>query len=300
MIKLDINRLYLEKKYGINTGRISQAGLSNIDEVMQAEALQGNAQAANIEREVFNSPEQILQLYQLTNPKNRFLLLRSMKQEDLVYMMQFLNEKALYGALNYISQDKLMKMVSQMPKSKLATIVFNKFSVKKFLKIIPEREMNKFFNSPKIEKNKIIKAVDGLDPAKLQSIMELLTGQPCKSCDSREVKDKLVDLDDKKFKKALFSMTPETKSALIQGITAENPKALLEFSNDALMKPLTQLQKQDFMKCLTVLEPEDYLKMLQELPKDLMPLVCSQIDSGVFAELLSSNFKNLLQSVAFN
>lgn len=298
MITLDVNHLYLAKMFGINTSRINRAGLKTIDEFMEAEALQGNSQAARFEDEVFNSPEQILRLYQLTSPKNRFLILRNMKEEELLFIMQFLDEDVMYSALKFLSQDKLTKMVSELPKAKLATVVFNSFTVEKFLQIIPEKEMNKFFESPKIERTKITKAVDGLDQSKLQGIMESLTGQPCSHCDSREVRAKLGELDDKKFQRAVLAMNPETKAALIQGMTEDNPEYLLEFSTDAMMKPLTQLQKPDFMKCLAVLEPEDYLNMLQELPKDIMPLVCTQIDPDVFAELLSTNFKDILKEIS--
>ena len=235
--------------FGINTSRINRAGLRTIDEFMEAEALQGNTQAADFEDEVFNSPEQILRLYQLASPKNRFLILRNMKEEELMFIMQFLGEDVLYDSLRFLSQDKLMKMVSELPKEKLATIVFNSFTVENFLKIIPEKEMNKFFESPKIERTKITRAVDGLDQNKLQGMMEVLTGQPCKHCDSREVRAKLGELDDKKFQRALLAMAPETKAALIQGMTEENPEYLLEFSTEAMMKPLTQLQKPEFLKC---------------------------------------------------
>ena len=284
--------------FGINTSRINRAGLKTIDEFMQIEAAQGNVQAAKFEDEVFNSPEQVLKLYQLTSPKNRFLILRNMKQDDLCYIMQFLGDKVLFDALKFIPHDKLNKMVSELPKAKLATIVFSKFSVEQFLKVIPEKEMNKFFESPKIEKAKILKAVDGLDPNKLQGIMENLTGQPCKHCDSREVKAKLLELDEKKFQRAIISMAPETKSALIQGMAEDNPRYLLEFSSDAMMQPLNMLQKPEFLKCLDVLKPEDYLDMLTELPEDIMPLVCTQIDPDMFAELLSSQFKDILKQIA--
>ena len=284
--------------FGINTSRINKAGLKTIDEFMQAEAVQGNAQAAKFEDEVFNSPEQVLRLYQLASPKNRFLILRNMKQEDLCFIMQFLDDKTLYSALKFIPHEKLQKMVSELPKAKLATIVFNHFTVEQFLKVVPEKAMNKFFESPKIEKPKLLNAVDGLDPSKLQGIMENLTGQPCKHCDSREVKAKLAELDDKKFQRAIISMAPETKAALIQGMAEDNPKCLLEFSPDAMMAPLNQLQKPQFLKCLDVLAPEDYLGMLTELPEDIMPLVCTQIDPDVFSEILSSKFQDILKEIS--
>ena len=298
MITLDVNLSYLIKNYGINTKRINEAGATTIDEFMEAQAAQGNKSAVSFEDDVFNDPDSILELYQLTSPKNRFLILKNLKSDELQYLMQFLGEDVLYDSLRFLSQDKLMKMVSQLPKQKLATIVFNSFSVQDFLKVTQEKEMNKFLESPKIEKNKIIKAVEGLDQNKLQGMMELMTGQPCAHCDSREVQQKLLSLDDRKFQKTLQAFNPETKAALILNMTEDNPEYLLEFSTNALMKPLTQLDKPDFLKTLSVLEPDDYLNMLQEVPEEIMPAIVTQIDPEVFAELLSANFKDILKEIS--
>ncbi|MBQ2645334.1 hypothetical protein IJG14_07180 [bacterium] len=298
MITLDVNLSYLIKNYGVNTKRINQAGLTTIDEFMETEAVQGNTQAASFEDDVFGDADSILELYQLTSPKNRFLILKNMKTDELQYLMQFLGEDVLYDSLRFLSQEKLTKMVSQLPKEKLATVVFSSFSVQDFLKVTQEKEINKFFQSPKIEKNKIIKSVEGLEQSKLQGMMELLTGQPCSHCDSREVQAQLLNLDNRKFQRTLEAFNPEIKTALISNMVEENPEYLLEFSTNAMMKPLTQLDKPEFLKTLTVLEPEDYLNMLQELPEDIMPLVITQIDPEVFAELLSTNFKDILKEIS--
>lgn len=298
MITLDVNLSYLIKNYGINTKRINEAGLTTIDDFMEAQAVQGNKEAVDFEDDVYNDPASILELYQLTSPKNRFLILKNLKADDLQYLMQFLDDKVLYSALQFISQDKLTKLVSQLPKEKLATIVFNSFSVKNFLKVTQEKEMNKFFESPKIEKQDILNSISGLEQNKLQGMMELLTGEMTTHCDSREVRDKMATLDDKKFARTLMAFNPETKASMIMNMTDENPEYLLEFSTNALMKPLTQLQKPDFLKTLQVLEPEDCLDMLQELPKDIMPAVVTQIDPEVFAQLLSTNFKDILKEIS--
>ena len=78
MITLDVNLAYLIKNYKVNTKRINEAGLTTIDEFMEAEAAQGNKSAVSFENEVFNDPQSILELFQLTSPKNRFLILKNL------------------------------------------------------------------------------------------------------------------------------------------------------------------------------------------------------------------------------
>ncbi len=298
MIAIDVNYSYLRKALGVDTKRLNSTFLSTIDEFMEAEAAQGNTQAAKLEKEIFQDPDSVLELYQLTSPKNRLLLLKQMKPAQLQEIMQYLEPEVLYNALRFIGQDKLMKIVSELPKEKLATIVFSAFSPEKFLKITNEKEINKFFQSSKIEKNKILNSVATLQQDKLQSMMEIMTGEPCKHCSSEEVQTMLASMDDRKFQKTLLSFTPETKSAMALGMIEENPEYLLEFSSEAMMKPLTQLQKPEFLKTLSVLQPQDHLEMLSALPKDVMPMVVSQIDPEVFAQILSKNFQDLLKQVA--
>lgn len=298
MISMDINISFLKKNYGIDTSRINEAGLTTIEEFMEAEAAQGNKSAVNFENDVYKSPKSILELYQLTSPKNRFLILKNLGTEDLQDLMQYLDTQVLYNALKFIPQDKLMGIVYQLPKEKLATIVFNSFSVENFLKVTNEKEIDKFFESPKIERNQITKYVQYLEQDKLQGLMELLTGKPCSHCDSKEVQAELNKLEDRQFARMLKAFAPDTKSQLIKLMTDDKPEYLLEFSGNALMKPLTMLNKQDFLTTLDVLEPEDYLMMLQEMPQEMLPMVVSQIDANVFAELLSSNFQEILKQIA--
>ena len=57
------------------------------------------------------------------------------------------------------------------------------------------------------------------------------------------------------------------------------------------------LQKPDMMKGTVALEPETMIEMLGELPKELLAIVATQVDTKEFAEVLIKKHQDLLAEV---
>lgn len=298
MIQLDVDLLYLAQHYNIGTKRISQYGSKSIEDIMKNEAASGNKPAANFNLDVLSDPKELLKVFKLYNARNRYKILKHMSQADLQYLMQFLDQKDLVTGLNFFTKDKLISLMYNMPKDKILKVLFNKFSPDKFLKMIPEKEMNLFLESDKIDKNEVMKSLEAMPPEALEGMMENLTGQPCKGMDKNNILKTVQGLEPKKFKKAMQSLNKNAKIKLIKDLTQKNPDLFLEFSKDALMFPIKQLDKPELIKNMAVLEPEDMIKMLQELPQDLMSVVVSQIDPKIFADVLCDKFKDVLSELA--
>ena len=137
MIRLDIDLSYLAKHFEIGTQRLNQYGQKSIDEIMEAEALQGNTKAQDFQREVLNDPKELVKLYKLANPKNRYAILSNMNSRDLEYMLHFLTIEDLQMGLMFFTKDKIMNLIYDLPKSKICTILFQAFSPEKFLEKSP-------------------------------------------------------------------------------------------------------------------------------------------------------------------
>lgn len=298
MIHLDVDLLYLAKHFDVGTRRVNQYGEKSIEDIMKAEAANGNSKAANFDLSVLSDPKELVKVFKLFSARNRYKILRNMSQEDLKYLMQFLEQKDLVMGLNFFTKDKLLALVNDLPKAKIAKILFNKFPPEKFLQMIPEREMNTFFESTKIDKEQVLKSLQDFPPEILEGLMESITGQPAKDVDRKQVINTLNMLPPNKFKKAIQSMNKDSKAKLILNLTQKDPSLFLEFSKDALMFPLKQLDKPELIKNMAVLEPEDLIEMLQELPEDLMAIVVTQIDPEVFADVLCDRFKDVLEDIA--
>ena len=296
MIRLDIDLSYLTKNFEIGTQRLNQYGSKSIDEIMEAEAAQGNTKAAEYQQEVTNDPKELIKLFKLSNARNRYAILSQMNSSDLEYLINFLDPSDLQMGLMFFTKEKILNLIYDLPKNKICSIVFQAFSIEQFLKIIPEKELNKFFDSDKLDKNKILDFVETLPPEKLNKMVEKYMFQEegklqeNNNWSQEHVVKWLDQLQPEKFKKALQCFEREEKQALILNLTKEDNNLLTEFSKNALTFPLRQLDKVDIVKNMDKLEPQDLIKMVNELPDDLMAVVITQIDPMVFAELLSKNF----------
>ena len=303
MIRLDIDLSYLTKNFEIGTQRLNQYGTKSIDEIMEAEAAQGNTKAADFQQDVINDPKELVKLFKLSDARNRYAILSQLNSSDLEYLVNFLDTQDLLMALMFFTKEKILNLIYDLPKEKICTIVFQAFSIEQFLKMIPEKELNKFFDSDKLDKNKILDFVETLPPEKLNKMVEKYMFQEegqlqqDNNWSQEHVVKWLDQLKPEKFKKALQCFEREEKQALILNLTKEDNKLLTEFSKNALTFPLRQLDKVDIVKNMNKLEPDDLIKMTNELPDDLLAVAVTQIDPMVFAELLSKNFKDVLTEI---
>ncbi len=297
MIELDVDLLYLAQNYNIGTQRINQYGKTSLEDIMENEASNGNAAATNFDLAVLKDPKELAKVFKLYSARNRFKILKNMTTDDLKELMKYLDPKDLLNGLSFFTKDKLLQLTSELPKEKIALIVLNKFGQEKFLKMTSEKAMNKFFESDKLDKQQVTNAMQVLQPAALQAMMENFTGEECKD-DKATILKNMQGLETKKFRKMLQCMNKDSKEKVIAQLTQKDPDLYKEFSTEALVAPLSQLEKPEIIKAMQVLEPEDLVGMLEELPKDLMSVVVTQIDPEVFADLLCNNFQDILADIA--
>ena len=77
---IDANMKLFAERMNITSSRmIRDYGLSTIDEIIEAEAAQGNTKAVNFAREYYHSPEKLIKLFKLTDIENKFVLLHNME-----------------------------------------------------------------------------------------------------------------------------------------------------------------------------------------------------------------------------
>ena len=306
MIRLDIDLSFLAKHFEIGTQRINQYGSKSIDKIMEMEAAQGNTKAANFEEDVLNDPKALAKLFKLSSAKNRYAILSNMNSRDLEYMLQFLSTEDLQMGLMFFTKTKILNLIYDLPKNKICSILFQAFSPEQFLKMIPEKELNKFFDSDKLDKNKIMDFIKTIPEEKLNKMLEkyiqaeegkqLKDGEQLKLPQEQILKF-LDNLEPEKFKTALKCFEKEEKMGLILDLTKKEPKLFTEFSKNALTHPLKQLDKVDIVKHMNKLEPQDLIKMVDQLPDDLLAVVVTQIDPMVFAEVLAKNFQDILKEI---
>lgn len=304
MIRLDIDLSYLTNNFQIGTSRINQYGNKSIEEIMELEAAQGNKSAQNYELSVLRNPRELLKFFKLASARNRYAIIRNLNSQDLNYLLQFLSTEDLQMGLMYFTKTKLMNLIYKLPKNKIAAVMLKAISPEKFLKMIPEKELNKFFDSDKLDKKQIMDYIKGMEPEKLnkmmQKFMTKMTGQKQENMnlEPETIFNFLENLQPDKFKEALKCFEKDDKMGLILNLTKKDPKLFAEFSKEALMIPFKQMDKPDIVKAMDALEPEDLLKMVQQLPDDILAVVATQIDPQDFAEILCTQFQDVLSEIA--
>ena len=69
---IDANMIAFANRLNISSSRmVEDYGLKTIDEIIEAEAAQGNTQAVNYAREMYNSPEKLINIFRLTDVENK-------------------------------------------------------------------------------------------------------------------------------------------------------------------------------------------------------------------------------------
>lgn len=295
MITLDLDLSYFSRYYHIGSDALQQYKNMSITQIMQTEAAKGNGLAAQFLMRIMSNPEELAQLFQLVNPKNRYLILSNMNQEDLAKIMEFLEPEQLVLGLSIFTQEALVELMKKLPAETLATVVLEKMDVEKFLNQCPEEYMDEFFTSDKLDRNMFMKALEDVDELQLQKMMETVSGQPCYD-DKDTIIQQMGSLDDDNFMRAMTSFEPEGKKQMIFNMLQEKPELFEEFSAEAMTHPFETMKKEDVLKSLTVLDTKELMPMVQDLPQDIMALIATQIDPVVFAQVLATDFKDIIAS----
>lgn len=310
MITLDVNLNLLCNMFNISPKKISdEYSNMSIEDIMQAEAAQGNTAAANFDLTILNDPIKLVKFFRLDEVGNKYAILSNMSEGDLEDLLPLLSPEDLAMGLNFFSKDKLLELVATLPKEELLKYTFEMFSPEQVMKLMPEEAMNKVLMSSDIDRGLEIKYLQMLNPAILAKMLELTTGETPqgvgeagldgqRSFDKNALLNQLVSLPDDQFKKALVNMPEEAKRAFMFGMAKENPKIYEMFDSKAYADIIGfKKNKGEMIKSAVVIKPEELVKMIAKLPKELMSVVLTQIDPKKFADVLIASFKDILKQI---
>lgn len=295
MITLDLDIAYLCSRYNIGFSNIQKYQKSNmsIEEMMKAEAEQGNLAATKMLMQITSNPDELSRLFQLVNPANRYLILSHMNRDDLLMIMQFLEPEEMVLGLSIFNEDVLLQLMLKIEPEALAKVVLSQMDANKFLQIIPEEFLNQFLASDKLNRDIIMAAMENVDEDQLQKMMEHYTGQCC--YDTKEnILMQMSQFEDDDFMNAVFVMEIEGKQQLISSMLQEQPELFKEFSPEAMVFPFQTMKKEEVLKSLTVLNTKEMLPMVEQMPEEILSLIATQIDPRMFSEILCSDFANVI------
>ena len=298
MIELNIDLTYLAQHFEVGTSRLNGYATKNIKEVMEQEAKGGNVKAKNFES-ILKDPAEVEKLFRLADSFNRFMIIKNMAVADVKKLLKHLSKQDLIWGIKYFSLDKIMELLMDLPKKELLRLVFENFTLKDILKLMPADKMDAFLKNEKVQREDIMKHFKQLEQKDLARIMGGILDRDMQNMDQETMLAFLNSLDDKKFKEFVIKMQREDKANLIMGLCKEQPKLIFEFDSEDIAKPLIELDKSDLLKSLKVLDEEFLIPMVEELPDDLLQVVATQIDPAILADILVNEFADVLAQVAF-
>ena len=296
-LAIDSNIEYIRRLLNISPIKFQQdyANMS-IEEIIEAEASQGNQQAIKLANELLTNANLIVELFDLANNENKLLLLEELSSLELMEFLPEMEETDLLQGLFFFTDDKLMKLLEELPSEQLVNVAFEMFSQAEIVKLMPDDQLDKFLTSTEIDKNKILKHIQSIPPEYVAQVIEQVTGEAVQDdMDIIDLTKQFGQLNPLEYQEALKSFQPTQKQQLVLSLGKEHSEWFQLFDKTAYTGIINQeKQKPEVIKAMAVIEPEYIEKMIKELPNDLLSIVITQIDTKKFAEILMDKFPEVI------
>ena len=127
-------------------------------------------------------------------------------------------------------------------------------------------------------------------------MVESVTGVPLEDTklDPLELTKMIAGFDKETYLDAMVAMDSDAKRSLIAMMSKKEPEILQMFDAKNYTISLATLEKPDMMLGVVALEPETMIDMLGNLPKELLAIVATQVDTKEFAEIIIKKHQYLV------
>lgn len=285
---LHISKVTFEEKY---------ANMS-VDEIIEAEAASGNQQAIELAQELTTNTSLVMELFDLADTNNKYMILRELTAQQLEVFLPEMEEKDLLQGLFFFTQDKLMKMLEELPAEQLVNTAFELFSQEEIVQLMPEEQLDKFLTSTDIDKNKILKHMQSIPPEYVAQVLEQITGESHENMDSIDLSKEFGELNPLEYQDALKAFQPTQKQQLVLSLGKEHEEWFQLFDAHAYTTIMNREKQQpEVVKAMSVIEPEYIQNMITELPNDLLSLVITQMNTEKFTEILMDEFPEVIAEI---
>lgn len=295
-IVLDTNMKLFAERMNITSSRmIRDYGLKTVDEIIEAEAAQGNTQAVNYAREMYNTPAKLIKIFKLTDVENKFVLLHNMDDTTRLKVLPMLEQEDLVMGLYFFTQEKLLDMLMEVDIEELVRVIMGAFPLEDIVMMFSEEDLAMFFQNEKLEKYDVINQLKCMPPDVMKKFVEGVTGRPSEETNPIDLINSIEKLPIDEYRDFMSAIDPDVQRQLTFQLTKEKPEYLELFENESYVNMLSTLMKPDMIKPMIFLEQETLIDMVSILPEDLLSIVAAQIDTKKFAEFLLDGHTDLLQ-----
>lgn len=286
---------YLQMRLGISEAKMQIYADKSLEQILDAEAAQGNQAAIQMAADMFSNPNQLVELFQLADPENKLVIMQSMTSAQLEKLVPMLETDDLVEGLQFFTQDSLMDLLKEIPKEELVKTVFQMFSEQQIIENMPDKQLDKLLTSTDMDKEMLLQNLKSIPEMYLQQILESVTGEESKESNANDLVNQIGQLGDMQYKHAIMNLQPTQKQELTLSLTSREPKLYEKFDTDAYTHIIArEREKDEIVKSFGVIKPEYLQKMIDKLPQDILAVVTTQIDTDKFADSLINKFPEVL------
>ena len=295
-IVIDANMKLFAERMNISSSRmVNDYGLKTVDEIIEAEAAQGNQKAIQYAREMYNSPAKLIKIFKLTDVENKFVILHNMDDRTREMVLPMLDNEDLVMGLYFFTQEKLLEMLSEVDIEELVNVIQNAFPLQQIVMMYTEDDLAQFFQNEDLEKYDVIEQLKCMPPEVMINFVEGVTGKPSKETNPIDLINSIDALPIDKYRDFMSSIDPDVQRQLTFQLTKTKPEYLQLFNPNSYIDMLSTLMKADMVKPMIALEKESLVNMITELPEDLMSIVAAQVDTRQFAEFLLEDRLDIIE-----
>ena len=197
-LSIDSTLEYLQSRLCISAARMVDYKDKSVKEIIEAEAAQGNQAAIQLAADMFTDPTSLIELFQLSDPNNKLIIMRQMTSSQLEKLLPMLEQDDLVQGLRYFTMDSLMDMLEKIPKEELVKTVFQLFSERQVIEMLPEQQLDKVLTGVDMDKDLVLKNLKSIPETYLQQMIESVTGQEAQSSNSQDLINTISQFGDKK------------------------------------------------------------------------------------------------------
>ena len=296
-IKIDTDLSYIQSKLSISSAKMEMYKEKSIEEIIEAEAAEGNQAAIQLAADMFTNVSQLIELFQLADPENKLAIMSNMSSSQLEKLVPMLETNDLVEGLKFFTQDALLDMMQDIPKEELVKTVLELFSQQALIEYLPEEQLDGLLTGLDMDKNMLLKNLENLPEIYLQQIYESVSGQESNG-NAREMVEQIRNLGDLDYRNAILNLQPAQKKTLTYHLVNQENKLFESFDSDAYTKIMNrERDKNETIKGMRVIKPEYLQKMIMELPQDLLSVVTTQIDTEKFADALINKYPEIIAEI---
>ncbi|MBQ2611598.1 hypothetical protein IJF81_04320 [bacterium] len=297
---LSIDTDYLIQRLGIPPEKIQmQYANMTAEEILKAEASQGNQAAIELATKVLNDTKFVIELFELADPENKLIILKQMNERELVEYLPLMEKDDLLQGLFFFSQDQLMKLLQELPPEQLVDVVLELFSKEQIVSYMPEKQLDKILTDDNTDKVRILENMKFIQKEYLYQMLESVTGEEiAPDTSSSKLLQKISKLNDADFKNGLRNLKVPAKQDLTVLMIRENQSLMEKFDPSAYTNIINDHKFQpDVVKAMHVVEKEEIIKMVEKLPKDMLSIVITQMDTEQFAKIVMAKNPEILAKI---